>query len=595
MKSMLKKTFFPIVILLLVYFCAKVPEEPEYIVIEYPDSQMSISLSDTTDTLLVKGTISIDMKVNAGNQILTSTDIYIENNQLYKNYNKTNFSFNSTKYTDGIYHLIFYTHSELRPDSVRQYYIYFSDTLEIPIIIDNIPPVPSPISIISIEPKNGKMELSWKKYPGKGFKSYQIFIYDYKNPYVTIINVNDTTWRDPDYVGGVKDYYIRINAYDYHINGPKRSVDYPLPSVHVNNIVNQKLIVSWDKCIFDSVFSKYELYMKYDDYYAEWNWIATFSQVEDTTYTNSNFIFGNSLIYKVFVSSPYNTYGNGNTSSGYFGKKIPGFTEVRYNETNNLIYLIGDRSYVFNANSMELVNSILGNLTVSLDGSKLFERTGATMHARLDAYFNKVEEFDLSDIVEDEIASAYNLIGSDNEKAVFISLTYSSPTYYYYKTFLVDLDAKTVLAYNSRSPYIFNFSHDLNSFTYKDELYTYSPEQSVLEVSYLEDYDRFCFLPDREGYVYTTDNSVRIYNKTGLESQFPTEMSLFKPTIDSKNNLIGGYANESGSKWYLVYNLSNGDQLAKINVITGQTSPPKYLWLADKKIFHIQGFYWPID
>ena len=169
---------------------------------------------------------------------------------------------------------------------------------------------------------------------------------------------------------------------------------------------------------------------------------------------------------------------------------------------------------------------------------------------------------------------------------------YNSPTYYYDKTYLIDLTEKKIIA-SIYEPHISQVTSDLNYFLLGSprKLYKYDETSGIVKLLDIESSDKFCFSNSNNYFITTDNNKIRVYNLEDLNiiQEYNIETDLYDPII-SENNLLGTY--DVANQIYQIYDLNNGDMIKEIKTIKKSTGT---YWFMANKLFSKSGYYIPVD
>ena len=198
----------------------------------------------------------------------------------------------------------------------------------------------SQIEITSVEKADGSLLIEWERYPGYFFQSYELFKKTYEGDIMMceVLDVGQTSFIDPYFVGGSADYYVRFHKSNFK----EYLSDTCSYAIYKDTIgldldwEQQNLTISWPRCEFDANFGSYQLLKSLND--SPFELIYSTEEAEDTTLTiavdeNLNLRFELAYHSKMPDSSPGNgvyTIGSKNLFSGsfYLPQSFPAFEVI---------------------------------------------------------------------------------------------------------------------------------------------------------------------------------------------------------------------------------------------------------------------------
>jgi hypothetical protein len=597
----LTKKLLPIVILLM--SCQEPSSSPTIFELAEKQSSTIIDIFDGQDTINVWGKLNFIYQPKLSGQIFDSLKVYLDKKKIYALYdaylfsgynNSIGISFNSKEHADGWYKLKYLTYSHLVPDSTSRLYSYFIDTTSVTINIDNAPPQ----SIMNIESQivNGKLQISWPKYIRGNFQHYQIVKNENKNTSYTITDNEITFWRDPDYVGGDDIFRINIKAADQVAQGFINEISYSLPIVDAERSNSDGIQISWTKCLFDSTFTKYSIMRRLGSR-GDWEKIGELNSIADTSYFDPIFIFGDRINYRLDVLSPQSTT-TGNSNFSYFGTAIPSFLQLKYSNSQNLIYLLNPNAmdpttHIMNAETMNINRTINATVPIfSNDCSKAYYISLPSSLISVDPQtFAMIEEYKLPDFIERELSYIDEVKAANNGRIIFRGFTYKEPTYYFDRFYLFDLNNKNVLATMGDYKPVVDVSDDLNHFVKAEALYKYTAAYAISGTTVTLKKYQYCFYSKINGFITTDQNKIQITELANYSNykEIDIEQPLYNLRLDETNDYLGGTLSNSSPSVYRIYDLNSGEKVLDSEVISS------IFWLANGYIFSSSGYYIPIQ
>lgn len=602
------KLYLLLIVLLLFVTCEKLHYKPSDEVnfqhIDKPSNDLIIDLKNPTDTLGVWGLLNIKYKFDTNYRQLENIFVYLDTVLLQNVLYDSLFLLNSFDFNDGLHELKIVIISQSGSGSLSDELGMetLKDSVMIPFVIDNAPL--SSVQITSIIPSQSVLYLNWQKYPRFNFDEYRIYRHD--NSLVAIIkDRNITSVKDIDYLGGSISYKIRVIAKNNYIDSQYfQFQDSGSKILHLQNNNNENITITWNRCKYDSAFASYIL----ERNIYNWDPIRTITSITDTSFTDTEFYFGDYIYYRIkAISNSGYTY-TFQDSFTYYGSKIENFSSLKYIPNTRYIYLMPNGD-IYDADNLQIINSLdnttYSNFTIDDLGNRAYCKINKSGVGN-DLYICEIDPVSLAIIdtfYTPDIVGYNSIVGNmfaaRDGKIFYEGYTYSSPTMYGDATFLIDVNTGQQIAKKSGN-YIFapqiRRIHPLNSYVFmKDyEYYLYSVGSSFFGILPFTSGNHFTFY-ETDKYITTTNNIVEVkeLSTSGVVSSFSIQYDLNNPLIDPENGFLGGYTLQDNT--YRVYDLSDGSIKYQLNIVTNNTYHMDDYWHGNKTLFSQRGFAIKMD
>jgi hypothetical protein len=212
-----------LVIFLVILSCEFEPAGTHFTEIPPPDvSAIAINLTDDSDTLFLYEPSFINFRAIVSGRAWKDITITLANQQLMNlsDQAKSSFYLNTDLFESGVYDLQLKLITSSGTGSLADQ--RGAETLQtekhVVVVIDK--EAPAPIEFVSIQKKDGTLQIKWKPYKKHNFSNYVLgrMCYDEFGGYYqqcwtsAITNVDSTTYYDSTFIGGKSKYIIAVVA-----------------------------------------------------------------------------------------------------------------------------------------------------------------------------------------------------------------------------------------------------------------------------------------------------------------------------------------------------------------------------------------------
>jgi len=210
-----------------------------------------------------------------------------------------------------------------------------------------------PINIQTIQVVDGKLVVNWTKYPYPNFKQYRLKMgwsqYDPSgglNLYfetvaeITKIDSISTIIVNPNILPfGFVTFYLETETFtgsNNIVTGSSKKIDLKTPSLIIDSLSYNKFIIKWRKPKLTSIFNKYSIGI--NSYSSSWN----SSEINDTSYTYNDFVFGSNTQIYLSVNNYFIEQKTLNQQITAFADTS--IIDVHYNNEKILLQLVDNRN-----------------------------------------------------------------------------------------------------------------------------------------------------------------------------------------------------------------------------------------------------------
>ena len=596
------RTFF-IIFFLSVFLhqgCKKLKYTPTGVsekAIANPPDPSNIWVTDSTletDTLKIWGRKNIHYHFKS-NRPIAAVRVSLNGKELYLNQDthQGSFYFDSKIYENGLYFLTFEILLKTESGSLASALNseFFMAIKKIPLLILNYDPIP--LKITSVQPEEGTLRIRWEKYPYLNFQNYIIYANGKK---IQEITDREKTFCDfKDYLGGNKklNFQVYLHAGDSWAYGPYFEYAHPYQlKLQSIEITNNKPEFKWNECPFYQNLVSYQIEYCLNEVF-DFNKYAEIISASQTTYTGNPIYFGGFYYFRVLAVSRNQDYTlRSNIKSTYIGERTKRFVRIHYSPASDALYfnpadfygiMVDGRLYRINPITLQADATFSQKeCTVAMndDGTEIFVTTPLSR-------FDKRKFFQLNptDLSIQKTFYMDSLFLNDNEYPTMESIVHVAP---HSLLFMVHGSPKKFIKYdyqngtwivnklsaNSYGPYI-KARSSLGKYLLMqaDQTYTIydvSGDQFIAKGN-INSPDYFCFGSEEETYITTNMPNITIHScATGdVIKKIPIGHSIRYPTIDPKTGYLGGYMDIWKKYYYVVYNLTTGEERLRTRLAGG--------------------------
>ncbi|MGH1362228.1 MAG: hypothetical protein ACRBF0_01650 [Calditrichia bacterium] len=570
--------------------------------------------TDSTDTLFVWGTVSIDLNsqidtTNISDSLVCFLDD-VRHSAVY-NYQSGPLTFRSIQFASGTYTLryLLYTTRGANGSSQGQQFV---EEISRIIVINNDPPAPS--EIVALAPIDGKLQFDWEPYDIFNFQEYRIELKHEVGwgQVTTIVNSKTTTWRHPIFVGGDhQEYRVVVKAADQEAASQPRSPSNTDPLLNPVEVTSDYgMNFSWRRSVFDSAFAAYHLQVYLDESPGSaYQDIAIITDIDSTAFSFSKPLFGNPIHFVIWTES------NVRGSNSRFSEQQPAVVGEKINSHRYLRHIPQrDRLFMYReGTAIEYQASTMDSLTthqVAPDFSKnallAYQQRPSSSDIEDRKYFSSVDpvtiqqiqEFNTFDFVGYNSYLGDDRLHPDNTGRIWYSgFTFSSPTFFFDKVFLLNLNTGMVEVEFDGKSLISEVSADGNYIVLSSPspatLYHFDGSQLVA-LRIIDSPDLFKFHPDNLHYVLIQNQSIQMYDlaTNSLVSEVALPEFVQRPDVDILTDYVGcrSVASINGQYTYRVLDISSGEIKKEISLIGGANAQ-----LANGTLFSSRGYFLPLN
>ena len=338
-------------------------------------------------------------------------------------------------------------------------------------------------------------------------------------------------------------------------------------------------------------------------YNIEWKSLKLIEDINTTSFADSFFIFGDLVSMRVLTRSKNDSYRIASkAATGYFGKEMPIFENIEYDPIDKRYFLLGKYYAVLDADNMQVLFSHPTSPVLSKDCQSAYVRKDNTKIVVVNPLdLSPIKEYNVQDIVGSHIRRIVGIVGANNGRFIFQGYTYRNPTYYYEKTYYVDLEKNKILDEMGNIPHMWEISSDGEYVLISDSsirLVKYLPEWGLVYWQNLTSIKNFSLYHTENAFIFTNNKRIRVFDLETKQriKEFVIEDDLVYPDVDLETNCLGGFViinNENQDCKYRIYDLNSGQKVYEAKVLRG--SGGQNYWLQNNKILTKNGFYLPID
>ncbi len=423
--SMLKNRLLTYLIISISFSCDYQPDKEFFKYIPLTElSGVAIDLNKA-DTVYVFQSTELSYLAETGQKKIHSVIVYFDSKEVTRfNSAQASFYLSSLNYPDGIYSLKIEIYTSTGSNSLAD--ILGSEqiklTREWKAFIDRS--TPKPVSITSISPNNGTLQLKWLPYNQYNFQSYMVRKYCYVPNFdfyqlcwsIELDEQNTTIFNDVTYMGGKVKYEIMVKGGFQNSEATQQAYEFVYdPELQFEWLNKQQVKFTWKKTPFYENFTGYKFGV-----FGLTNVVFNKETINDTTVTfEPDMKFGSTRAADLKVYSQ--SYDDDNAAKSKtiltFGKIIPSFysKSIIYNKVLNKYFalqyvqqddykLIRIDGTTFNVEA-EIPVGRSGGFSISENGEYLYV-TSYTNTKRIDP--NTFEVLATYDI------SGYSITVSDN-------------------------------------------------------------------------------------------------------------------------------------------------------------------------------------
>ncbi len=572
-----------------------------------------INLNNISSSFEISGYTEIQYDLEIENRRLYELKIYIDKDSIATMYSPSgSFFIHSSNFKDGTHTLKFQIITSTGNGSIADRFgaeaYGFTKTWNF--TINNSPP--KPVKIDTVMFSDGAVKIKWQKYERSDFISYQIrkrqYYQDYYSQDYGIGEIKDnqiTEFLDTTFVGGDCYYELEIYTQNGMVESAEKFYSDSYPKFYpIENGNSSTIELKWSKCKYDKSFYEYVISrMNSSGVYKDF----TISNINDTTFTDSDIEFSESYTYSVKTKSkpmnaaadpfPFETVDQ----TGFIncGNKLNSNLQastLNYSTFYNSFYYTDEVMNFRRSNGNSLNHEALSSayyiqsFDLSPDG-KLLYVCDENRLLKIDPMNLTVQkEFPIKNVFGDSTSVGEFYITDDNK--VFCQVfkngqNFSNPE----RAILFDFESETILAelkYGNYGSLEIDLSSDGKYVLFDNKIYSVNSygfsKIGNLSVSYNK------FIHGTHNVVEVMNNSITIKKLEDLSvvAQFTTNRNLYIINIDpvTKNLcVIGDY------EYIQIYDLQNGNLISEI-----KTSDPGYFFkYMNGILFSMDGYYLKIQ
>jgi hypothetical protein len=596
--------------------CEYLPaDEAATTVIDVPEPPLvELDMDDLPDTIGLYHFTDYYFIFNAGGLRMLDYEVTLDDHFLFHETQGSLFHFaiNPDEFGNGVYNLrikidVASGSNSLADRLDAEGYEY---TWDLTVIIDLDPP--EKMSIKSIGLEDGRLKVSWEKYPRFNFNKYtlvkRIIAFDgstYYDPYVIITDQDTTTYYHDNFVGGEVEFRLDITARDREVQGDYSTYkDDNLPSfLNFSLTDDYKIIFTWKRCKFDRSFSNYSIQIWTPGFPQET--LYETSDINDTSWVYEDSQFGWENTYVLYTVPNNGAYNNLSLSEYAIGEQFTRFTKI--GRHSDMLYIACyDTLKKFNMSTGKYegsagigINPLSNNLdltfSLSGDGNFLVAACRDKIHV-LDPDNMEIVSTITTSTLSPTTYYVYSL-AVNNEGLLAIILHFPYDDFNMEQYILYDLTQHTITDTLPNSPTVWSlgFSPDGN-YLYESRslnssrIAIISNKQVSDSILFTSDPDYLIFM-NNSTVLTTGTNYARIYalsgNNLSLLSEFTSSEPIYSPSYDETSNCLGVYHPFSSDR-FLVYSLDDWSLKDEVEIIG---SNELYCYLANATLFFSRGNY----
>lgn len=269
---------------------------------------IDVDLNLLTDTLFFYWPSTVNLKINAGNLKVLTVKYYLDNNEVYGDYNDSGF-FITLNFTQPGLHkfkmsIIINTGSGSLADILGAEGFQY-DSREWVLVAK---PLNTDFNLSFNLDENGLI-FNWKEYDGIDIKTYRLKDLSTRNNY----DIKTNTFQNTFYTGaqGYYEIYVVDNENNEHFWG-RCFLNKNLPVLRLGNI-NNHIALIWNKTLFTGNIAEYQVFQK-DTFSGNWSKIATVSNSDTSILIGTPNVFAQRFSFYLYCVPKVYTYID-NTSS----------------------------------------------------------------------------------------------------------------------------------------------------------------------------------------------------------------------------------------------------------------------------------------
>ena len=569
------------------------PEGENYVNVPPPtintDSVIiNIDNIQSNDTSLITGYVGFKYSLNADNKPVKRVIFFMDTTLIGNSYGGETY-LDSREFPDGSYDLnmIIITGSGTGSLSDKLGYEGFTITKSFPVYIENS--LSPPLSIVSAEPENGKLKLTWEKCKMRTFKYYELIKANLNAWGDTITNLNQNYSYINNFVGGTESFYVNVITAAGKTDGNVFVKTDSIPQIsRITLLNNYSAKIEWDSGRYYSNVGSYSLQRFFNNNQNTVKQIAEIANGQARSFIDGPLPFGAETEYSVII----------HPVEGYFdavSRRKAVYIGTRWESRSSIIYLPSTNSfYGFNNNFVTRFDNNLSELAVSSQSIGTYDiaADGSAGYASNPYAGNISEIWELDPVTLQKGKSYYteNFMGYKSvpvniyylkpDKIIYQGYTEKTPNNFYSdKMVLLNITTgDTATLGNSGIEFPIPIQHSDNGnyiAVYKGgNLNIYNVSNSRFNLSYstpssLDGISAYTFCFDHAGdtFITTENKTIKIRNCSNgtIISQFSVKDQLTAPVIDPATGYLGAVV--SNKNLYRIYDLQTGEVKKEIPVM----------------------------
>lgn len=592
----MKRPFLNVLFVILFASCEYEPVEKNF---KEVDSELintiGVDLNDLSDTIELTAPLTIRYNLQFPKDVRFIVSVKIgdqivhESSSLPDSFNITPFQFDQT-FLPFRMEIVTSSGTNSLADKLGAEALLFQ--VEKVVWVEKSPPVK--ININSIILENGNLKISWDRYPKINFKSYVIrkvvFSEQFRAPTLselfTITDRNQTSFIDPNYIGGDAQYYIEsyITSYTAAEFGDVYAYNHERSEVVAFETIGSSLKVSWKRPAFFNAFEQYRLSPSddlHDSFFAS-------KDIQDTTFVIDDLGFGRSMELQL-NTTPHNAHGGGGPVDDfyatykevYLGEKMQPYDILFETKNNGRVYFYKN-NYLYVANdgeakpydSLEVKLNFIDwapSFGMSADGQLLYIGTGTSIQQLDPQTLDFVKEISVpfDSVVPDAMKVGSIAVGNQDMLAIDIKYRDYNSQIGYTSDIIAIMDGNTGMLKDSVKAPI-----NLMTLQASEDLKYLYDQHRIIELNSNGNEVRIENLSsDVSGKGYFADNKLYLYkwskrfvfdlNTFSLTNQYAIQDWLQEISIEPTIGYVSGVTSDG---FFRVYNYKTWEEIKRVKL-----------------------------
>lgn|GEM_PF-6868111 len=475
---------------------------------------------------------------------------------------------------------------------------------------------PDPVHITTIQPMEGRLQISWERSTERRFRSYRVYksTPGFSDQFTSIcmteiFDPEVTEYIDSGYVGGHADYRVDLTTNNVGtVKGDSLPFYSPPPAIRSTSSETNPMAITieWDPTLFNQNFGAYILSRGPEFYLPKF--IAKITSPDCTTYTDSEFPVSPRLQYKLKVLSQDTVRSLPSEETRVsvpVMEALPAFSRIIYNPIAAVYYIVstiydepyGSGNYVRSiGKTFETTYAMLEYETPSIafsssqNGQYVYSALNYTIEKIDPIYMNSLESYPTPSLIGWQGIPKKLSVSDNNRLAFSTGDTASVSDSYSDSIYVFDMSNIKLIGKIGGDKFLAPMVLDAtgNYLANRSTMYKVT-QDSIIKVG-----------PINRGYFWTNNAETfwieqtstgfaikRCADLTILDTIVTGEFVIFGISVDSYTNRLA-YRTGAQSEVYHIFDLESGVEIQRI-IFGLFTEYP--LVLLNSNIFYGEGWY----